>query len=76
MGEIINAYTSFIRKPEGKRPLERYRCRWEDNTKKDHKEMGMEGMDWIHLADDRVQWQALMNTNELPSSIKSKNFLE
>jgi hypothetical protein len=76
MGEIINVYTSFIRTPEGKRALEKCRCRWEDNIKKDHKEMGMEGMDWRHLAEDRIWWQALMNSYKLPGSIKSMDFLE
>jgi hypothetical protein len=56
MGEIIYAYTSFIRKPKGKTALEACRCKWDDNKKKNCKEMGMEGMDWIHLAEDRVRW--------------------
>jgi hypothetical protein len=30
MGEMINAYTIFGGKPEGKRPLGRPRRRWED----------------------------------------------
>jgi hypothetical protein len=25
-------------------------------------EIGCDGMDWIHLAQDRVQWQFLFNT--------------
>jgi hypothetical protein len=73
MGEIINAYTSFIRKPKGKTALERWRCRGEDNIS-NYNEMGMEGMDWIHLAEDRVRWWALVNVNELPGSTKSKDF--
>jgi len=24
--------------------------------------MGWEGMDWMHVAQDRYQWQALLNT--------------
>jgi hypothetical protein len=28
----------------------------------DVKERGQESVDWIHLAQDRVQWQALANT--------------
>jgi hypothetical protein len=31
MGELINAYKILVGKPEGKRPLGRPRCRWEDN---------------------------------------------
>jgi hypothetical protein len=30
--------------------------------KKDIKEIGWEGVDWIHLAHDRGQWQGLVNT--------------
>jgi hypothetical protein len=31
-------------KPAGKRPLERPRCRWEDNIKISLKELGWDGM--------------------------------
>jgi hypothetical protein len=31
MGEKINTYRIFVGKPEGKRPLRRTRCRWENN---------------------------------------------
>ena len=48
-------------KPEGKRPLGRPRCRWEDNIKMDLQEVGCGGMDWIKLAQDRDRWLALVN---------------
>ena len=48
-------------KPEGKRPLERPRRRWEDNIKMDISGSGMWGMDWIELAQDRDRWRALVN---------------
>jgi hypothetical protein len=51
----------FVRKSEKKRPLGRYRCRWEDNIRIDLREIGWEGVNWIHLAQDRDQWQALVN---------------
>jgi len=35
MGERRDAYTVLVRKPEGKRPLGRHTCRWEDNIKMD-----------------------------------------
>jgi hypothetical protein len=38
------------------------RRRWEDNTKMDLKEIGWGDMNWIHLAQDIVQWRALVNT--------------
>jgi hypothetical protein len=34
----------------------------ENNINVDHKEVGREGVDWIHLAQDRDQWQAIVNT--------------
>jgi hypothetical protein len=62
MGHRRNAYRAFVGKPEGKRPLGRPRCRWVDNIKMDFREIGLCGMDWIDLAQDRDQWRALMNT--------------
>jgi hypothetical protein len=47
---------------EGKRQLGRPRCRWVDNTKIDLREVGLDGMDWIDLAQDRDQWRVLMST--------------
>jgi hypothetical protein len=35
-----NAYRLLVGKPEGKRPLERHRLRWEDNIKMDLRELG------------------------------------
>jgi hypothetical protein len=46
---------------DGKRPLGKTRCRWEDNIKMDLQEVGCGGMDWIELAQDRDRWQALVN---------------
>jgi len=48
-------------KPEGKRPLERPRHRWEDNIKMYLQEVGCGYMDWIKLAQDRNGWRALVN---------------
>jgi hypothetical protein len=47
---------------EGKRPLGRPRCRWEDNIKIDVREIGWESVDWMHLVWYRNQRQALANT--------------
>jgi hypothetical protein len=49
-------------KPEEKRPVGKYRNRWEDNIKMHLKEAGCEVVNLIHLADDRGQWLALVNT--------------
>jgi hypothetical protein len=40
----------------------RPRCRWENNIKMDLREIGIDGANWIRLAQDRVQWQAFVNT--------------
>jgi len=50
-----------VGKPEGKRPLERSRHRWEDNIKINLQEVGCGGMDWIELAQDRDRWRAFVN---------------
>jgi hypothetical protein len=62
MGEGRGVYRVLVGKPEGKRPLERPRRRWEDNTKSDLQEVGCRGMDWIELAQDRDRWRALVDT--------------
>jgi hypothetical protein len=49
-------------KPEGKRPLERPRHRWEDGIRMDLRETGWGSVVWIQLAQDRDRWWALVNT--------------
>jgi hypothetical protein len=61
MGEGRNVYRVLMGKPEGKRPLERSRRRWEDGIKMDLREIGWGGVEWIHLAQDRDRWRALVN---------------
>jgi hypothetical protein len=61
MGGMRNVYKILVRKPEGKRPLGRSRCRSEDDTRIDLTDIVWEGVDWMHLAQDRDQWQALVN---------------
>jgi hypothetical protein len=52
MRERKGVYKVLVGKPEGKRPLERHRLRWEDNFKMNLQEVGSWGMDWIELAQD------------------------
>jgi hypothetical protein len=59
MGKMRNAYKILVIKSKGKRPFGR--CRWKD-IRMDLREMGWEGVDWMHLAQDKDQWQALVNT--------------
>jgi hypothetical protein len=51
----------LVGKPEGKRPLERPRRRWEDGIKMDLREIGWGGVQWIQLAQDRDRWRAVVN---------------
>jgi hypothetical protein len=60
-GETRNEYRILVDKPEGRRPLGRPKRRWVDNIKRDLREIGLDGMDWIDLAQDWVQWRALVN---------------
>jgi hypothetical protein len=51
-----------VGKPEGKRPLERLRHRWEDNIKMDLRETGWGSMNCVYLAQDRDQWRTFVIT--------------
>jgi hypothetical protein len=55
--ECRGVYRVLVGKPEGKGPLGRPRCRWEDNIKM---EVGCGGTEWIELAQDRDRWRALV----------------
>jgi hypothetical protein len=61
MGEGTGVYRVLVGKPDGKRPQERPRRRWEDNIKIDLHVVGCGGIDWIEMARDRDRWQALVN---------------
>jgi hypothetical protein len=61
MGEERKVYKVFVGKPEGKRPLGRPRCRWEDGIRMDLRENGLGGVDCIQLAQDRDRWQAVVS---------------
>jgi hypothetical protein len=49
-------------RPEGRRQLGRPRRRWENNIKMDLREIGFGDVDWIHWAQDKDRWRALVNT--------------
>jgi len=73
-GEVV--YSVSVGRPEGKRPLGRHRCRWEVNIKLDLREIGINGVNWIQLGQEGVQWQAFVNmVMNLLSSIKEGYFL-
>jgi hypothetical protein len=75
-GEMRNVHRILIGRPEGKRPLGRSRRGMEDNIKMDTVKTGCEVVDWIHLAQDRVQWRAIVNRlMNLRITKKGGNFL-
>jgi hypothetical protein len=61
MGEGRSVYRVLVGRPKGKRPLGRPRQRWEDNIKMDLREIGINGTNWIQLAQDRAQWHAFVS---------------
>jgi hypothetical protein len=54
-------YKVFMGKLEGKRPLGRPRHRREDGIRMDLREIGLRGVDWIRLAEDRDRWWAVVS---------------
>jgi hypothetical protein len=62
MEEGRGAHRVLVGRPECKRPLGRPRSMWEDNIKMDLGEIGIDGANWIRLAQDRVRWWAFVNT--------------
>jgi hypothetical protein len=58
----INTYTFFLGKSERKRPLGiSRRTKLDNNIKMDIRDIVFEGMNWIHLAQDKAQWRAIVN---------------
>jgi hypothetical protein len=56
MGKKRNVYRLLVGKPEGNRPLGRPRRRWMDNIQMDLVEMGLCGVDWTDLAQERYRF--------------------
>jgi hypothetical protein len=59
---VRGAYNILVERPEWRRPLGRPKRRWKDNIKMDLREVGFGNVDWIHWAQDRDRWRALVNT--------------
>jgi hypothetical protein len=60
--EVRSAYNILVGRSEGRRSLGRPRRRGEDNIKMDLREIGFGDVDWIHLAQDRDRWRAVVNS--------------
>jgi hypothetical protein len=62
MVEVRNAYRILVGRPERKRPLERPKLRCQDNIRMGLREIGWEVVGWLHVAQDRDRWRAVVNT--------------
>jgi hypothetical protein len=60
MGEGRGVQRILVGRPKHKRPLGRHRHRWEDNNKLDLREVGIDGANWIQVAQVRVHWWAFV----------------
>jgi hypothetical protein len=61
MGEERKLYKVLMGKTEVRRPLGRPWRRWENGVRMDLREMGLDGVDWIRLAQDRDRWRAVVS---------------
>jgi hypothetical protein len=61
MGKVRVACNILVGRPEGRRPLGRPRRRGEDYIKMDLREIRFGDVDWIHWAQDKDRWRALVN---------------
>jgi hypothetical protein len=76
LGEIRSGYSFLVGKSGRKRPRGRRRRRWKDNIRMDLRKIEWVGVDWMHQAQDRDQWQGLVNTGlNLRVPWKAWNFL-
>jgi hypothetical protein len=57
MGEERKVYKVLV----GKRPPGRPKRRWEDGIRMDIREIGLGGVDWIRLSQDRDRWWAVVS---------------
>jgi hypothetical protein len=55
-------HTELDGDPEGKRPLGRLRLKWGNSVKIELKEIVLEGLGLVHLAENRHKWRAVVNT--------------
>jgi hypothetical protein len=74
--EMRNTYNMLAGRPEGWRPHAKPTV-VEDNIKMYIQEIGLEGLDWTYVAEDRCRWRATSckHGNETSCSVKGKKFL-
>ena len=61
MEEGRSAFKILTGSPSSKIPLERPWRRWEDNTRMDLDEIGIDTRNWVDSVQDRNYWRALVN---------------
>jgi len=62
MREGRGVYRVLVGRLEVKIPLGRPGSRWDDNIKMNLTEIGVDGANWIRLAQDGAQWRTFVNT--------------
>jgi hypothetical protein len=62
MAEMRNLYSILVGIPKLSRPLGRPMRRWNANIIIDFRKVGRKYMDCFHLAQDKDQWRAVVNT--------------
>jgi hypothetical protein len=75
VGEGRDVYRVFVGRPEGERPLGRPRRRLEDNIKMDLREIGIDGANWIHLAQDSPMASFCEHCNDPSGSIRKQDIV-
>ena len=61
MEECRNVFKILTAKPAGKRYSGSLRRRWDDNIRKDNKEIGINSRNWVDSTQDRDYWRAFLN---------------
>jgi hypothetical protein len=74
MGEERKVYKVLLGKPERRRPLVRSRRRWEDGVIMDLREIGLGGVDWIRLAQDRDRLRAVVSSVMILRVLASRSY--
>jgi hypothetical protein len=74
MGDGRDVYRVLVGRPERKRPLGRPRHRWEDNIKLDLRETGIDGANWIRLAQECAVAGFCEHGNEPSGSINKAGY--
>jgi hypothetical protein len=55
-------YKVLVRRHKGKGPPIKLRCRWEVGIRMDLRKLAGRSVEWIHLAQDRDWWWAVVST--------------